>query len=94
MNSEFEFDPAKSAANRLKHGIDFEEALELWDDERRLEIPARVQDGEERWALIAMLWTKVWTAVFTWRGRKVRIISVRRARQEEEELYGQEDLGN
>lgn len=94
MINEFEFDPAKSAANRLKHGIDFEEAQELWEDERRLEIPVRVQDGEERWALIAMFWAKVWTAIFTWRGRNVRIISVRRARQEEEALYGQENLGN
>lgn len=94
MNDEFEYDPAKSEANRLKHGIDFEVAQELWQDELRLEIPARVQDGEERWALIARLLARIWTAIFTRRGDRVRIISVRRARKEEEELYGQEDLGN
>jgi len=94
MDDAFEYDPVKSAANRLKHGIDFETAQELWQDQRRLEIQARVQDGEERWAMIARGQAKVWTAIFTWRGGKVRIISVRRARQEEEELYGQEDLGS
>ena len=29
---EFEFDQAKSEANRLKHGIDFVQAQELWKD--------------------------------------------------------------
>ena len=37
----FEFDPAKSAANLEKHGIDFEEVQAVWADTRRLEIPAR-----------------------------------------------------
>lgn len=94
MIGDFEYDPTKSAANQLKHGIDFDEAQELWQDERRLEIQARVQDAEERWALIAATRDRLWTAIFTWRNGRVRIISVRRARQEEEELYGQENFGN
>lgn len=40
----FEFDSAKSAANLTKHGIDFEDAQALWEDEDYLEIPARTQD--------------------------------------------------
>jgi len=40
----FEFDPAKSSANATKHGIDFEQAQALWDDENYLEIPARTED--------------------------------------------------
>jgi uncharacterized DUF497 family protein len=35
----FEFDAAKSAANKLKHGIDFVEAQALWADPDRLETP-------------------------------------------------------
>ena len=40
----FEFDAAKSAANKLKHGIDFVEAQALWADPDRLETPARTVD--------------------------------------------------
>ena len=40
----FEFDSAKSAANKAKHGIDFIEAQEIWTDPERLEIPARSLD--------------------------------------------------
>jgi uncharacterized protein len=40
----FEFDPAKSAANLEKHGIDFIGAQALWSDPDRLEILARSLD--------------------------------------------------
>lgn len=36
---DFDFDPAKSAANLKKHGIDFVDAQALWNDPDRLEIP-------------------------------------------------------
>lgn len=83
---EVEFDAAKSSANRVKHGIDFEAATKLWDDERRVEIPARTAD-EERFLVIGAIDSKAWSAVITYRGNKVRIISVRRSRAEEVELY-------
>ena len=38
---EFEFDPLKSASNREKHGVDFDQAQELWQDPMRIEVPAR-----------------------------------------------------
>lgn len=82
----FEFDPAKSAANRDKHRIDFEEAQALWADTRRLEIPARTQ-GEARWALIGRIGTRHWTVIFTRRDDRLRLISARRARKEEVALY-------
>ncbi len=83
---EFEFDVAKSKANRDKHGIDFMEAQHLWEDEDRLEIPARTED-EPRYVLIAALEQKLWSAFFTYRKGRIRLISVRRARKEERELY-------
>ena len=85
---EFEFDLNKSRANLAKHGLDFRSAQLLWLDPMRLEIRARTEGEEERWALIARLLDKIWTAVWTPRGVAVRIISVRRARKEEEALYG------
>ena len=84
---EVEFDPAKSKSNKQKHGLDFKEAQRLWSDENRLEIQARQVLDEVRWAMIALLDQVVWTLIYTKRGDRVRIISVRRARDEEKELY-------
>lgn len=79
---EFEFDPRKSASNKEKHGIDFEEAKALWQDPDRLLVPARLE-GELRLMLIGRLHGKHWSAIFTPRGDRLRIVSVRRARRRE-----------
>jgi uncharacterized protein len=83
---EFEYDPAKSQSNQDKHGIDFVRAQLLWSDGRRVLVPAR-STTEAREAIIASLDGVLWTAVFTMRGSAVRIISVRRSRDEEAEGY-------
>lgn len=83
---DFEFDPEKSRANAAKHGIDFVAAQALWLDERRVEVPARTLD-EPRWVVIGILAGKHWSAVVTLRGERTRIISVRRARDEEVDIY-------
>jgi len=82
----FELDASKSKINLDKHGIDFVEAQTLWEDEDRLEIPARTED-EPRYVLIAALGQKLWSAFFTYRNERIRLFSVRRARKEERELY-------
>lgn len=82
----FEYDPKKSQTNREKHGIDFEEAQALWTDVDRLEIPAKTLD-ESRYLVVGRIGDKHWSAVITYRGENVRIISVRRSRDEEIELY-------
>ena len=83
---EFEFDPDKSSINRGKHGIDFESAQALWNDPDFLEISARTTD-ESRFLIIGRIGEKHWSAVVTYRKERIRIISVRRSRQEEVELY-------
>ncbi len=83
---EFEYDSKKSRSNKKKHGIDFEESKSLWSDINRLEVQAR-SDDEPRFALIAMIKDKLWTAFYTIRDSRIRIISVRRSRQGEKELY-------
>lgn len=83
---DFEYDPAKSETNEIKHGIAFGRARALWKDPRRVEFTARFED-EDRSGLIAELDSKLWTAVFTNRDGKTRIISVRRARNYEKKLY-------
>ena len=81
-----EFDPKKSTANSKKHGIDFIEAQALWDDPDLLEIPARTTD-EQRFSVIGKIAGKHWSGVITYRNENIRIISVRRARSEEIEIY-------
>jgi uncharacterized DUF497 family protein len=83
---EFEFDSGKSDKNREKHGIDFFEAQLLWEDLDRVVIPARTTD-EPRYLLIGKITEKCWSAVFTHRHEKIRIISVRRSRNEEVDIY-------
>ena len=87
----FEYDPEKSAENKRKHGADFEEAQELWSDPELLEIPARVTE-EPRWVVIGKITGKHWSAVITRRGDNLRIISVRRSRDEEIVIYENQDI--
>ncbi len=83
---EFEFDPKKSESNKQKHGIDFYEAQELWDDPDFIEIPVKAND-ELRFLVIGKISGKHWSGVITYRPGKIRIISVRRSRKEEVEIY-------
>ena len=83
---EFEFDPSKSDDNKKKHGIDFYEAQALWDDPDLIEIPVKTSD-EPRFFVIGKISGKYWSVVITYRGEKTRIISVRRSRKEEVDIY-------
>ena len=85
---EYEFDEANSAANKAKHGLDFSEAQKMWQDADAVEIPAK-SDVEQRKMLIARIKEKIWSAIFTERENKIRIISVRRTRTNEEAMYEQ-----
>ena len=81
----FEFDYNKSQSNKEKHGIDFVEAQALWNDPDRIEIPALTQ--EARVLVIGKIALKHWSAVITYRGENVRLISVRRVRLKEVDIY-------
>jgi len=83
---EFEFDAKKSHGNKEKHGIDFFEAQALWDDPDLIEIPVKTSD-EPRFLVIGKISGKHWSGVITYRGEKIRIISVRRSRKEEVDIY-------
>ncbi len=87
----FEYDAEKSAGNKRKHGIDFEEAQALWADPALMEIPARTSD-EARWLVIGKIGRTHWSAVVTRRGENIRLISVRRSREEEVTIYESEDI--
>ncbi len=83
---EFEYDAAKSRTNADKHGVDFERAQHLWQDAGLLILPAR-SETEPRLLAVGRIKDHHYTAVFTERAGKVRLISVRRSRMEERDLY-------
>ncbi len=83
---EFEFNYSKSDGNKKKHGIDFYEAQALWNDPDLIEIPVKTSD-EPRFLVIGKISGKHWSGVITYRGEKIRIISVRRSRKEEVDIY-------
>lgn len=87
----FEFDVQKSRSNKEKHGIDFTEAQEIWSDPERVEIPAKTED-EPRYLVIGCIGGVCYSAVITYRDDRIRIISVRRSRREEKELYESEGI--
>ena len=83
----FEYDENKSQINKEKHGIDFVDAQNLWQDGNALVVPVNVIDDEIRYALISIFKDKCYTAIFTLRDEIYRIISVRRCRKNEERNY-------
>jgi hypothetical protein len=83
---EFEFDSRKSRSNAQKHGIDLVEAQRLWNDPDLIAVPARTTD-EPRILIVGKIQNRHWSAIVTYRGDRIRIISVRRSRREEVELY-------
>ena len=82
----FEFDDKKSQSNLKKHGIDFIDAQQIWNDPDFVEIQAKSTE-EPRSLVIGCIEDKVWSAVITYRGKIIRIISVRRSRKSEVEIY-------
>ncbi len=82
----FEFDINKSGSNKEKHGIDFIEAQQLWNDPDLIEIPAKCED-EPRFLVVGKIKDKHWSGIITYRNDNIRIISVRRSRKEEIKIY-------
>ena len=87
----FEYDKRKSCTNKEKHGIDFEEAKELWKDIELVQLSAKTEH-EQRYICIGLINEKYWTAIITYRSEKIRIISVRRSREKEIELYENDNI--
>ena len=90
---EFEWDPAKNAANIAKHGIDFEETIAVFDRPFYEQRDGRMDYGEERLAVVGRIGERFLYVVYTWRGEKRRIISARRANEHERKAYRDAILG-
>jgi hypothetical protein len=82
---EFEFDPQKSETNKAKHGINFIEAQALWKS-KHVRLHAKEALGK-RYLVIGAIGNQYWSAIITYRGAVIRIISVRRSTAAEIEVY-------
>jgi uncharacterized protein len=89
--SGFDWDKRKSASNLVKHGIDFEEAIEVFHGPVILRRSDR--NDEERWVAIGHSENRLIAVVFTRRTGVIRIISARRARKNEEIEYRNAQMG-
>ena len=89
----FEWDHKKSAANKRKHGITFEEAATVFSDENALLIPdPEHSDQEDRFILLglsAALRMLVVCHCYRTAERVIRIISARKATRNERAQYAQ-----
>ena len=88
----FEWDESKRQTNIAKHGIDFVDAVAVFDDPRHTRASA-VASSERRFITIGAVRGLVIAVVFTIRNGKLRIISARVARRSERERYGQKSSG-
>ena len=81
----FEYDSNKSVINKQKHGVDFEEARTIWSNINVI-LPA-ITEGEKRHMIIGKIKISLFSCIFTIRDKKIRIISCRRSRKKERDIY-------
>ena len=88
---EFEWDSEKNESNLAKHGLDFEDVSRIFYGS--ILVRRSNRNNEERWIAIGSLERKLVAVVFTRRAKIIRIISARRARQNEEREYRNAEMG-
>lgn len=91
-HDQFEWDEEKRSSTLVKHGIDFDDAIRIFDGRPAVHAPSDHPD-EERWVVTASLNERIVTVVYTFRGDTIRIITARRARKDEERKYHESHPG-
>jgi len=84
---EFEYDKKKSKANKIKHGVDFEEAQIIWFKDNV--VVRALTKGEPRFMIIGLIRINqgLYSCIFTVRSSKIRIISCRTSHEKERKIY-------
>lgn len=93
MATIFEWDESKAEANVHKHGVNFDEAQTIFlDDLAILLLDPEHSAREERWLIIGTSDRRRLLVIsFTERGKKIRLISARKATRVERNQYEEED---
>ena len=87
----FEWDAAKSEANLAKHGLDFDDASEVFYSP--IIVRRSDRNNEERWIAVGISHDRIVTVIFTRRNKTIRIISARHPRPNEERAYRYAQMG-
>ena len=87
---DYQWDPEKAASNLGKHGVDFADAVGVFEDEWALTIKEEYVEGEQRFATLGIdFLERVLVVIYTYRGGTIRLISARRATRRERRAYEQ-----
>ncbi|MBF0103805.1 MAG: BrnT family toxin [Deltaproteobacteria bacterium] len=86
---EFEWHSEKSVKNKQSHGVSFDEATLIWQEPHIDIINIAYAKNEYRSATMGKIFGRLYVAIWTKRNNKIRLISVRRARKNEEKIYNQ-----
>ena len=85
---DYQWNPEKAASNLRKHGVDFADAVGIFEDEWALTIREEYVEGEQRFATLGTdFLERVLVVVYTYRGGKIRLISARVATKKERKAY-------
>lgn len=92
---DFSWDPEKAKANLRKHGVDFADAVGVFEDLKALSREDPQAIGEQRFVAVGMDFLgRVLTVVYAYRGNSLRLISARRATKKERAAYERERYGD
>jgi uncharacterized protein len=85
---DYQWDPMKAASNLEKHGVDFADAVGVFEDEWALTVIEGAVEGEQRFATLGTdFLAQVLVVVYTYRGEEIRLISARKATRTERRAY-------
>jgi hypothetical protein len=83
----FAWDEKKNQSNLLKHGFDFNKAIEIFNEPFIIKLDERVDYGEDRWIILGKIKEGIILVAFTIRNDEIRLISARTASRKERNIY-------
>ena len=84
----YQWNPKKAASNIKKHGVDFADAIGVFEDERSMTIKEEIVEDEQRFATMGMDFLgQAVVVVYTYRKEDIRLISARPATKRERKTY-------
>jgi len=84
----YQWDPVKSKTNVKKHGIEFADAVGVFDDADAITLEDMDSEGEQRFLSIGLdILGRIIVVAYTYRGDEVRVISARKATKQEVRIY-------
>jgi uncharacterized DUF497 family protein len=88
----FEWDPHKGRVNVRRHGMDFADAVAVFEDERAITVRDDLTAvDEQRWLTVGRDFRgRILVVAYTWRGQRIRVFSARRATAGERRQYLEE----